>query len=131
MEVTVVTGTTPFAVEISDGPHQWTGDEPADRGGADSGPQPEALLLGSLGACTAITLRMYAARKQWALEGVTVRLTLNPDGKPADANEIRRRVEVRGHLDAGQRERLLQIANACPTHKILTGTIRIGTTLAP
>lgn len=88
-------------------------------------------LLSALGACTAVTLRMYAARKSWALEEVQVELQFNPDGEPpAGGNDIRRRITVRGALSAEQRERLLQIANACPIHKVLSGQVRIATSLA-
>ena len=82
------------------------------------------------GACTAITLRMYAARKGWALAGVTVELQLNPDGAPAGGgSEIRRRVTLRGDLTDEQRERLLQVANACPVNRTLGGEIHTTTTL--
>ena len=73
---------------------------------------------------------MYAQRKQWPLSGVKVELAFNPDGKPGAGTDIRRRVELLGDLDATQRERLLQIANACPIHKALTGEVRIDTALA-
>jgi len=72
---------------------------------------------------------MYAARKQWPLEDVVVDLALNPDGKPAAGNDIQRRVTLMGELDEAQRGRLLQIAEACPTHKLLAGEIRIDTAL--
>lgn len=131
-EVTVITGAAPYAVEISDGVHRWLGDEPAALGGGDAGPAPFSLLLSSLGACTAITLQMYAARKKWPLSKVEVRLSLNANGKPADgATEIGRELRLHGDLSEEQRQRLLEIANACPTHKVLTGTIRIGTNLEP
>jgi putative redox protein len=120
----------PYAVTLRDGAgHEWRSDEPIALGGADTGPDPVELLLSSLGACTAITLRMYAARKGWPLAGVRVRLRFNPDDKPAAGSDIERRVELDGPLDAGQRERLLQIANACPVHKILAGEVRIDTAL--
>ena len=129
--VSVVSKTNPWQIEASDGEHRWLGDELASNGGGDTGPTPTQLLLSSLGACTAITLRMYAARKAWPLERVEVQLRHNPNGKPADgATEISRQVTLVGKLDAAQRERLLQIANACPVHKILTGGIRIATGLA-
>jgi putative redox protein len=129
-EVTAVSDTIPYSVEISDGKHYWKSDEPSDAGGGDSGPNPSALLLGSLGACMAITLRMYAARKQWPLARVTVRLRMNAMETPALGNEISSQIALAGALSAEQRERLLQIASACPMHKVLTGTIHIQATLA-
>lgn len=123
-------GSTPYTVELSDNAgHRWLADEPEDLGGANAGPNPEHQLLAALGTCTAVTLTMYARRKQWPLTGVKVELAFNPDGKPAAGTDITRRVELLGDLDAEQRERLLQIANACPIHKALTGEVRIATSL--
>jgi putative redox protein len=133
--VPTVSGSTagiPYTVTLADDlAHQWLADEPASLGGANRGPTPHHLLLSSLGACTAITLSMYAAHKGWALHGVDVELRFNPDGTPAKGgNDIRRRVALRGTLSAEQRERLLEIANACPIHRVLSGEIRIATSLA-
>lgn len=129
--VRVQSGTSPWRVDCEDeAGHRWQADEPAALGGADSAPTPDHLLLSSLGACTTITVQMYAARKQWPLTGVRVELTLNPDGKPEAGTDIRRRIELIGDLDEGQRERLLGIANACPIHKLLTGEVRIASELA-
>ena len=128
--VTAVLGDTPYVVTLSDGDHEWLADEPLESGGANRGPTPHQLLLSSLGACTAITVRMYATRKGWPLAGVTVELQLNPDGAPAGGgSEIRRRITVRGELTAEQRERLLQVADACPVARTLGGEIRTTTSL--
>ena len=129
-QVTVTSTGTPWRVDVSDGVHQWHGDEPASAGGKDTAPDPMHLLCSALGVCTTITVQMYAARKQYPLTGVQVVVTMNPQGKPQDgATELDSRVRLDGTLDADQRARLLDIANKCPTHRLLTGTIRIATAL--
>ena len=127
--VHAVTGAAPYAVAFrDDAGHPWGADEPAALGGGDSGPTPHALLLSSLGACTAITLKMFAARKQWPLDGVQVTLRYaTPPG--AAGTDIERSITLQGALDAAQRERLLQVADACPIHRLLTGEVRVATAL--
>ncbi len=119
----------PYTVTIVDGVHRWFADESELDGGANAGPTPVQLLLSSLGACTSITLSMYAKRKAWPLAGVEVNLEYNPNGKPSDGNQIVRHIVLHGDLNEEQRARLLQVANACPVHKILTGNIAIDTSL--
>ncbi|MGN6705270.1 MAG: OsmC family protein [Rhodanobacter sp.] len=126
------TGSAPYAVDFTDDQgNAWRADEPVDEGGANTGPAPHRLLLSALGACTAITLQMYAARKGWPLRHVEVELKFNPEGTPTAGNDITRVIALQGELDDEQRERLLQIANKCPIHKVLTGEVRIASSLAP
>lgn len=120
--VTASIAGTPYQVSLSDGAHHWLADEPVNLGGGDSGPTPMELLLSSLGACTAITLIMYAQRKQWPLTGVQVHLDMVV---AADGTDITRIITLEGDLDAEARERLLHIAKACPVHKLLSNPIRI------
>ncbi|SAL19831.1 OsmC family protein [Caballeronia humi] len=120
-------GSTDFQVQLDDGMHKWLADEPESLGGRDTGPAPASLLLSSLGACTSITLKMYAKRKDWPLDAVRVVLSMTTG---AEGTAIDRNIVLSGALSTEQRERLLQIANACPVHKILTGAIRIESRIA-
>ncbi|AJZ60078.1 osmC-like family protein [Paraburkholderia fungorum] len=125
--VTAHIGSTNYQVLLDDGKHTWLADEPESAGGGDRGPSPVTLLLSSLGACTSITLKMYAQRKGWPLADVRVALSL----ESGDAGTtIDRQIMLEGDLSDEQRERLLQIANACPVHKILTHSITIRSGLA-
>ncbi|BCL76124.1 hypothetical protein JHS3_18600 [Jeongeupia sp. HS-3] len=117
-----------YRVALSDGRHDWAGDVGRESGGADAGPDPHAQLLAALGSCTAITVKMYAARKGWPLDDVRVALAYAADHRDGDS-KISRQVELVGALDAAQRARLLDVANACPLHKLLTGSIAVATTL--
>lgn len=122
---------TPYIVSFSDDlGHAWTADEPLEVGGGNTAPTPDRLILASLGACTAITLKMVAARRHWPLTGIEVELQLNPAGKPEAGNDIVRRIAMHGELDVEQQAQLLKIANACPMHKLLTGEVRIHSELA-
>lgn len=126
LRVKAVNGEAPFQVRLGDGRHVWLADEPVESGGGGTGPGPSTLLLSALGACTAMTVRMYAGRKGWPLEGVEVDLGY---GEAAAGTAIERRITLRGPLDQEQRARLLDIANRCPVHKILSGPIAIATVL--
>ena len=120
----------PYLVSFTDDlGHIWSADEPTEVGGGNTAPTPDRLILASLGACTAITLKMVAARRQLPLTGVYVELQLNPNGKPESGNDIVRQITVQGALNDEQRAQLLKVANACPMHKLLTGEIRIHTEL--
>ena len=116
----------PYGVRIDAGGHALRGDEPVDHGGADSGPTPFGLVLSGLGACTAITLRIYAERKGWPLTGVDVTLTYLVN----DQNErwIDRLVTLHG-VDDDQRAKLAEIAEKTPVTKAVRAGTEIRTTL--
>ena len=120
---------------IRAGPHLLLADEPVEAGGTDAGPNPYELLLSSLGACTSMTLRLYADRKNWPLERVTVRLEhwkvqANSRGGGGSAvDEIKKVVVLVGQLSRAQRDRLLDVAGKCPLHRSLERGIRICTLL--
>ena len=124
-----------FAHDIACGSHLLRADEPSSiQGGLDSGPAPYEFLLAGLGACTAMTLRLYAARKNWPLESVDVHLqhekqhqkdAVQTDGARLD--KMTRTISMTGALDETQRARLLEIADKCPVHKTLEGGVHIST----
>ncbi len=127
-----------FVQKISVGPHQLLADEPLGVGGTDTGPSPYDLLISALGACTSMTISLYARRKQWPLESVTVKLRHSKihatdcadcEKKDGMLDRIERDVELHGALTDEQRTRLLDIANKCPVHKTLISEIDIKTRL--
>lgn len=137
-EVVVRGNAAGFAQEIFAGSHRLTADEPVAAGGADTGPSPYDLLLAALGSCTSMTVAMYARRKAWPLESVTVRLRHSKiyasdcaecETKQGMLDRIERDVQLAGALTAEQRARLLEISNKCPVHRTLTSEIAIRTRL--
>ena len=121
---------TRYACSIITGDHTLTADEPAPEG-ADAGPSPFGLLLSSLGACTAITLRMYAERKSWPLDRVHVHLAFRWEGEGAARTaHIARSLRLDGSLGAEQRARCAEIAEKTPVTRALKAGIEIKTTLA-
>jgi uncharacterized OsmC-like protein len=127
-----------YAQNISVGPHLLQADEPRDSAGNDVGPNPYELLLSALGACTSMTLCMYAERKQWPLRGVQVRLTHSKlyaedcvacDTKRGTPDQIDAEISLIGDLSEDQRQRLMEIADRCPVHRTMVSEIQIRTTL--
>ncbi len=123
---TVTSEEKPYGVRIDAGGHVLRGDEPVDHGGADSGPTPFGLLLSGLGACTAITLRMYAGRKGWPLSGVDVTLTYIV--KDQNTRWIDRLITLHG-VDHEQRAKLAEVAERTPVTKAVRAGTEIRTTL--
>ncbi len=128
-----------FTQSIEVGRHHLRADEPRDFGGLDSGPSPYDLLLAGLGACTAMTLRLYAERKKWPLQNVEVELRHDKihaaDCKTCETevgrvDRIERRLTLEGPLDGTQRDKLLEIADKCPVHRTLESEVAVVTELS-
>jgi putative redox protein len=117
-----------YKTTIQSGHHTYYADEPLDDGGTDEGPSPTEMVMGALGACIAITMRLYAERKGWSLEGVEIELDFERfrgrdyadyEGDEAYVHEIRKGIKLMGNLTEEQKERILQIGAKCPVHRLL------------
>ncbi|RZA36252.1 MAG: OsmC family peroxiredoxin [Lysobacteraceae bacterium] len=127
MEVHAQKGNGKLQQVLTIGKHQLLSDAPEALGGEDTGPEPHDLLAAALAACTTLTVTMYARRKGMLLDDVRVLIKHGPqDGGYA----FQRHIEYVGALGAEDRQRLTDIANKCPVHKTLSGTIRIETEAA-
>ncbi len=134
--VQVRLGRDHYASTVTARTHSLKADEPVDLGGSDQGPTPYEYLAAALGSCTAITLRMYADRKEWPLEAIDVEVSHKKvHAKDCDCETtatgridlISRVITLHGDLDQEQRMRLLEIADRCPVHRTLTGDIVVKT----
>lgn len=125
-----------FLLDVFSDSHQWIADEPLTLGGSDAGPDPYEHLLAAVGSCTAMTIRLYAERKHWPLDDVSVVLHHSREHltdcegceeKPMQLDIIDRDITLQGKLDKEQRDRLMVIADKCPVHRTLTGQLSIRT----
>lgn len=131
------TGAGRFTQQVRAGRHVWTSDEPTSVGGDDAGPAPFDQLFAALASCVSMTLRMYADRKEWHVERIGVvafreRVSIDPDdgsGIPVRVDQITCEVDLVGDLTAEQRERMRQIADRCPVHRMLESGNRMTTRL--
>jgi uncharacterized OsmC-like protein len=126
-----------FGNDIQVGPHHLPADEPAAAGGQDAGPSPYQFLAAALGTCTNMTLRLYAAQKNWPLENVTTRVRHDRihakdcaecETKDGRIDQLSREITLTGPLDDAQRARLMEMATRCPVHRTLESEVRIVTT---
>jgi uncharacterized OsmC-like protein/pimeloyl-ACP methyl ester carboxylesterase len=131
-------GSGAFTQRVQVGPHILVADEPPSVGGDDTGPTPYGLLLAALGACTSMTVRLYAQRKGWPLDSTTVTLThgrihaedcANCETEAGMLDRIERVLQFAGDLDADQRAKLLEIADMCPVHRTLRSEVVIDTVM--
>ena len=115
-----------YAQSVTVGSHQLVSDLDSSKGGADSGPSPHEYLAAALASCTSMTLKMYASRKSWRLENAIVTVNIS---RADEVERFTREISLVGNLDAEQTARLMEIADKCPVHKALIGTIAIDTQL--
>ncbi len=127
--VVSLSGDARWKTHVSVGPHSFVSDAMEGAGGQDTGPSPEEFMLSAWGACTAMTLQMYAQRKGWPLEKVDVEL-IREERSAGKPEKLSRRIMMHGPLDSEQRERLASIAEKCPVHRTLTHNPTIETEIA-
>ncbi len=128
INVNALTKREKYKTIVSSETNQLIADEPITEGGTDLGFSPYELLAGALASCTSITLRMYADRKEWDIDEIKVDVQFSRDSTTNSAS-FQRTISYVGNLESGQKERLITIANACPVHKTLCGTISVETSL--
>src|SRR5215831_19970693 len=137
--VSVSSGPLKYAQAVSVGSHVFQADEPVDVGGGDTGPDPHELLMASLGACASITAQMYAKRKQWNLQSVHIDVAHErahaADNAASGAtigmvDQFEMQISFAGDLSEDQRDRLFEIANRCPVHRMLTSGVKIQSRLS-
>ncbi len=124
--VTAIIGQDHYRTELIASGKTVIADEPEELGGTNTGPAPGEFLMISLASCTAITLRMYADRKKWDVSKIKVEVASE---KIDNTTFFKREITLEGSLEEDQRQRLLQIANSCPVHKVLSNPIEISTRL--
>lgn len=123
-------GKTPYTTIIDAGVHRLIGDEPLDKGGENRGPAPYDFILAALATCTAATLRMYADRKGFALEGVDLELEMEVEKtETGQVTRIERKITLKGELSESEEQRLMDIADKCPVHRLLTNEVQINSIL--
>ncbi len=137
-QVVVQTGSDKFTTHIKMDEHMITADEPASVGGNDFGPSPYELLLAGLGACTSMTMKMYADRKGWDIDNITVHLShekrhgddySDSENPTAKIDFIEKSIEIEGDITEKQRQQMFNIAKKCPVHRTLLGDIKIDSSL--
>ncbi|MEO7531286.1 MAG: OsmC family protein, partial [Sediminibacterium sp.] len=113
--------------KLQNGRHEFLADEPLEKGGEDTGPAPDELLEAALASCTAVTLRMYAARKKWPVAEIEVTVSVE---RIENKSIFTKSIKVNGEIDDTQRNRLLEIAALCPVSKTLLGEVEIKGTIS-
>jgi putative redox protein len=116
-----------YTVKLQNGRHEFLADEPLEKGGADTGPGPDELLEAALASCTAVTLRMYAQRKQWPVAEIEVTVSLQRVEKKT---VFTKSIKVNGSIDEAQRKRMLEIGELCPVSRTLLNEVEINGTIS-
>ena len=127
-KITVSLGKQNYKMLVSSETNTLIADEPLDKGGQDLGFSPSQLLASSLASCTAATIQMYASRKEWEIDHITVAVQYDLNREDG-TSYFEKEIEISGNITPEQKKRLLMIANKCPIHKVLTNEVSITSTI--